>query len=225
VSVVVPPEAPRSAEPEALIREARERQRRRRILIAVGMAVAAATGLSALAAIPTRHGATRDGDGRLSAVASLPRCRVDQVRVTAPPNWNSAAGSLLEPFTLRNVSSATCSVAGWPAVRLIGAAGRVVPTRSFRYVYSERDKVPFQAVTVRPGSEASFNYFASDWNHLADHACPNARNVDIRLPGARSWISLNLSIPACGAVFVDPFVAGATDGRWGAIAIQHFSRP
>jgi hypothetical protein len=163
--------------------------------------------------------------GHASAAASLPRCRTNQLRLTAPSTWRVAAGSLLEPFTLTNVSSAACRVAGWPAVRLIDAAGRTIPTRSFRYTYSEAAKAPFHAVMVRPGRAASFNYFAADWNHVADRACPNAREVQIRLPGSRHWNSVALKLPACGRLFIDPFVPGHTDARWGAVGVRQFRRP
>jgi hypothetical protein len=147
------------------------------------------------------------------------------MRLAAPATWNAAAGSLLEPFTATNISNATCHIAGWPAIRLIDAAGRVVPSRSFRYTYNATARVPFHVVTVGPGASASFNYFASDWNPQANRACPNARKVMVRLPGTRQWSSVALKIPACGTVYVDPFVAGPTDVRWGAVGAQHFARP
>jgi Protein of unknown function (DUF4232) len=165
------------------------------------------------------------GHRRPASAASAPRCRSDQLRLSAPKTWAVAAGSLLEPFTLENVSHATCRVAAWPTVRLIDAAGRAVPTRTFRYTYSNRVKVPFRVVVVRPGRAASFNYFAADWNAGANRACPNARKVRVRLPAQRRWLSVVLEIPACGTLYVDPFVAGPTDDRWGGVGIQHFAHP
>ena len=55
MSILAPPQHP-ADEPEALIREARERQRRRQALAAAVVALAAAVGLSVWAAIPGRGG-------------------------------------------------------------------------------------------------------------------------------------------------------------------------
>jgi hypothetical protein len=217
--------APPPDELEALIREARARQRRRRLVGVAALALVAALGLAAFALVPTGKRGTGRREGRSSLGVPVPRCRTDQLRVTAASTWNAAAGSLLEPFTVTNVSNAACSVAGWPAVRLIDATGRTVPTRSFQYTYSEVAKVPFHPVTVRPGAAASFNYFAADWDTAANRPCPNARKVQVRLPAARDWISVALTIPACGTVYIDPVVSGRTDRRWGGVGIQHFSRP
>jgi len=189
-------------------------------------AAAVAVGLALFAVASVfDHGMMKRGHGRSATAASAPRCRGDQLRLSAPKTWDVAAGSLLEPFTLTNVSHATCSVAGWPTVRLVDAGGRAMRTRTFRYTYSNRVKVPFWVVTVHPGRAASFNYFASDWNPIANRACPNARRVRVRLPAQRRWFSVVLKIPACGTLYVDPLIAGRTDGRWGGVGIQHFAHP
>ena len=98
-------------------------------------------------------------------------------------------------------------------------------TRIFHYTYSDVAKVPFNPVHVGPRASASFNYFGPDWNSQTNHACPNARKVQVRISGANRWLSVVRMIPACGILYVDPFVAGPTDVRWGGVGAQHFGRP
>jgi Protein of unknown function (DUF4232) len=223
VSVVAPPQRQRPDTLEALIREARERQRHRQLRTAGFAVLVVAVGLASFA-VASAVRQTKPRQGGAPAVP-LQSCEPNQLRLTAAVTWNVAAGSLLEPFRLTNVSDTACSLAGWPEVRLVDAGGRVIPTRSFRYTYSDRIKVPFRVVTVRPGRAASFNYFAPDWSSESNSACPNARRVQIRLPAAHKWSSVARTIPACGTLFVDPFVPGRTDARWGAVRAQHLQRP
>ena len=191
--------------------------------MAVAVVAGLAFGLDAILA-GVGQGKQQKHRGR-SVTPAFPRCRVDQLRLTAPKTWDVGAGSLLEPLTLTNVSHATCSVAGWPTVRLLDADGRAVHARSFRYTYSNRVKVPFRVVPVRPGRAASFNYFAAGWNPVANRACTNARQVRVRLPAQHQWLSVLLKIPACETLYVDPLIAGRTDARWGGVGIQHFAHP
>jgi Tol biopolymer transport system component len=74
VSVVAPREAPQSAELEALIREARERQRRRRMGLAAVVAFVAATGLAIWSVVPGSGKGLGTSRGSGNSVAPSHRC-------------------------------------------------------------------------------------------------------------------------------------------------------
>jgi len=219
---VLAPQDPRQDELELLIREARARQRRRWIAAAVvaGLAGAAIAAYSIAGA-----GTKRASQAGNPSAAALHRCRAAQLRLSAPSMWNAAAGSLLEPMTLTNVSGSDCSLAGWPAVRRLDRAGRIIPGRTFRYTYDATDSVPFHTVALGSGRAASFNFFAPDWNHGADRPCASARKLQVRPPGGHSWLVVASKIPACSVLYVDPLVPGRTDTRWGTVGSQHFAYP
>lgn len=222
MSVIAPPEPPRPDEPELLIREARARQRRRwsAAVAVAGLAIAA---FAAYGVAGT--GTKRTSSGSNSSAAALPRCRTEQLRLSAPSVWGAAAGSLLEPMTLANVSGSDCSLAGWPTVRRLDRAGGVVPARTFLYTYDATAPVPFRSVALRSGRAASFNFFSPDWDHAANRPCVTARTLEVKPPGDRRWLGVAVRIPACSALYVDPLVPGRTDVRWGTVGVQHFAHP
>jgi hypothetical protein len=104
--MIAPPRPPAHDELEALIKEARERQLRRRLLGAAGLAIAAALGLSVYAfATGAGHARTPTSS---EGPAGVPLCRSSQL--SASSNWNGAAGTLINFFTIANRSGSACSL-------------------------------------------------------------------------------------------------------------------
>lgn len=210
MTVLAPP--PRD-ELEALIREARERQRRRRIVATATVAVLGAAGLVGYALV-ARDGS--QGRGRPQGqLAGLPRCHSNQLRLSVPPAWGAAAGTMYEPATLTNTSGSSCTVAGWPALRRLDATGQRIPVRLERWVYRLRGSAPYSVVTLAPGKTATFDIFGSDWNHRFDRACREARTIEVMPRGGGGWLSVTAAsaegqrvIPACRLWLLGPLVAG-----------------
>ena len=71
MSVLAPPEPPRLDDPEALIREARERQRRRRIRLAAVLALLLASGLGIGFGLTRGGGSTASGRGPFAALSAF----------------------------------------------------------------------------------------------------------------------------------------------------------
>lgn len=218
MSVVAPPP---QDELELLIREARARQRRRRLLALAVIAAVAALGLAVYSAFAGGHPASKQGHGGRIAVASLTRCRSNQLRLSAPKTWGAAAGSLIEQFTFTNVSGTGCTVAGWPAVRRFTAAGQPIPASFQRWVYAQRGPRPFRVVPLRPGRAATFPIVGEDWNHAADRACREAGKVQVEPRGGGGWLSVALNIPACRRWDVGPLVPGRS-ADWPTFALSQF---
>jgi hypothetical protein len=208
MSVVTPPP---QDELELLIREARARQRRRRLLAAAGVAIVAAGALAVSSALGGGGGSAQQrGDGSRVAVASLARCRSDQLRLIAPRIPGAAAGTMYEPLTLVNTSASGCAVGGWPALRRFDRTGAPIPLRVQRWVYKLRGPAPFRMVALRSRGAATFDVFGSDWNHASNRPCPNVRSLEVEPSGGGAWLSAaRLDVPACGRGWsVGPLLPG-----------------
>jgi hypothetical protein len=105
--MIAPPKLPSHEEPEALIKEARERQLRRRFRGAAGIAIAAAIGL-AIFALTVRGATDRPAGGAPTAGGAPPLCRSAQL--SAASYWDGAAGTLINFFTIANRSGTACSL-------------------------------------------------------------------------------------------------------------------
>jgi len=120
--MIAPPRPPSQDPPEALIKEARERQFRRRLLGTASIAVVAAVGLTIFAL--TNGGNTSSGIASGSPSGATPLCRSAQLSVNAI--WDGAAGHLFNFFTITNKSAGACSVpAGAPTVLLTRNSSRM----------------------------------------------------------------------------------------------------
>ena len=189
---------------DPLIAEAKRRARWRRLLI---VGVIAAGAVAAVVVI-------RDSAGSRPAVVAAPTCRSAQLRISGQP-WGAAAGTMYEPVTLTNASGSACSVAGWPAVRRLGADGREIPVRLERWVYRLRGAAPYFVLRLAPGRAATFEIFGEDWNHRLDQPCREALTIQVMTRGRGRWLSLparpadrGRGIPACRSWLLGPLVPG-----------------
>jgi hypothetical protein len=114
--MIAPPKPPAHDEPEALIKEARERQLRRRLQGAAGVAILAAFGLGVSALVPGNsvRGVTPANVSRTTGT----RCRASQL--SASFAFQGATQTMLGGATLENRSGSTCSLpTGWPTFRIV----------------------------------------------------------------------------------------------------------
>ena len=216
MSVVAPPEPPRPDDLEALIREARARQRRR-WLAATAVAALAAAVVTGIFSIVGGHGrAAGQGQGRLPSVASLPRCRPEQLRVSERGGGAYTGHSVID-FALANVSTSQCTVRGRPRVQLVMRSGRVRPGEVYRLRNVRRRSdatVPLRTVMLRPGGAASFLVVVVNQvgraGPLSSRFCAWSRAVLVTPPGSRSPVRARYSLSDCG-LGVTPLVAGKLD--------------
>jgi Protein of unknown function (DUF4232) len=221
VSVVAPPEPPRSAETEALIREARERQRRRWATAAACVAGSAAVVIATYALAttgPRDHSRTAGPSGR---PAAEPRCRADQLAISFV--FRSAAvmgeeGGLLR-FT--NTGRVVCRVSGWPSVVAVRVDGSRVEARRilhapmlFATYWLHGPQVP--SVSLRHGASgyAILGGFDNPVARAPRWRCPSARRLLVSSPGSHRLVSLSgllwaaagnrVYVPLCGG---KPFVS------------------
>lgn len=233
---------PDSDQPEVLIREARRRGRRHLIATAllVVSAVAAvitstlAFGLHQLHTRPPVH--TQATVPPPAVIANAPRCNAASL-VVANEGVLAGAGSWNTLFSLRNTSARSCSIAGFPTVRLLTSTGNL---SSIPIDYSKggctrvrlrggrldeecgigglkyRGAFP-RAILAPHTGVASFFIEGTDVSTWGPHqahptVCRNAPRVQLELPPGSAWLTVHGlrpdAIDACGAVAVLPLVPG-----------------
>jgi hypothetical protein len=112
---------------------------------------------------------------------------------------SGAAGTIALSLAFRNVSKKTCTVRGFPALKLVGAPTRV-QHGGLAFLM-----LPVRTVTVAPGRYASLLLAYSDVPTGSETRCPTTHALDVT-PGGRVVVTIG----ACnrGLLRESPFVAG-----------------
>ena len=147
---------------------------------------------------------------RSSDAAAPELCRAPGLTLTAH-DYGEAGGQFRQTFTFRNVTAERCVLTGWPAFRLVSAAGRAVPTKTQRVRQTTPPAPASKIVVLAPHRTASFNVYGADFDALHDVACPRTAAAAITAPQTTSPVFLRLRVPNCGTFYVAPVVAGSSD--------------
>ena len=141
-----------------------------------------------------------------SAQAAAPRCSAGQlagkVRQTS-----GAAGTTAVAIAIRNISPASCSVRGFPALKLRNAGGQL-PTlvRHGGLAILER---PVRTVTLDPGERASLLVAFSNVPQGGETSCPQATRLVIILRHGLGRFSIAFDASPCGGrLHISPFLRG-----------------
>ena len=142
-----------------------------------------------------------------SAQAAAPRCAAGQlagkVRQTS-----GAAGTTAVAIAIRNVSPVSCSVRGFPALKLRNASGQL-PTlvRHGGLAILER---PVRTITLDPGKRASLLLAYSNSPHGGETSCPQATRLVIILRHGLGRFSIAFDASPCngGRLHISPFLRG-----------------
>ncbi|HEY7324329.1 MAG TPA: DUF4232 domain-containing protein [Streptosporangiaceae bacterium] len=152
-----------------------------------------------------------------AASAEWPQCGPRQIGITAA-GTGAALGHVGVLFTLRNTSSASCRLQGYPGMLLLGGNGQALPTTVVRVVsgaYLIPAVVPHR-VALQPGALASFDLQYGDnpvgvqASEPYAQACPSAASAEVTLPNATGHSVVPVSMAPCGGqVLVSPVVPGS----------------
>lgn len=137
-------------------------------------------------------------------------CAVPALRL-APGFSGAAALQFTQTLIFRNSGSRSCTLAGWPLVRLRISGRWTAP--AVRVVQGGLHARPYGRVTLRPGGRASFDLYGADWDTLRDRACPRSKEARIVPPGVSAPLAVRLRLPVCGRLEVSPVVRGPSDRR------------
>jgi hypothetical protein len=124
---------------------------------------------------------------------------------------NGAAGTIELGFALKNTGSTTCHTYGWPGVELLSSNGVGLPTNATRTTTDVLGDTPANALTLRPGEQASFRLIATDFA-AGGGSCENASQLQIYAPDDTVTMKVAISggVPACGRATLSPMLPGAS---------------
>jgi Protein of unknown function (DUF4232) len=152
-----------------------------------------------------------------AASASWPQCSQSQIGITAA-GTGAGLGHVGVLFTLRNTSSASCRIEGYPDLQLLGSSGNALPTTVVRAVTGAYlfPAVSPHRVALAPGATASFdlqygdNPVGAQANESYAQACPSASSSEVTLPNSSGHSIVSASMAPCsGQVIVSPVVPGS----------------
>ena len=118
------------------------------------------------------------------------------------------AGNIYIPLVLKNTGSRTCSVAGFPGVSLLDAAGAQIGQPATR-----ETGFPEAAVKLAPGAQASTALHTANEGIAPGGCLPPSAKVRVFPPNELDAIEIAGTVTVCGNLFsLSPLVAG-TSGR------------
>lgn len=140
------------------------------------------------------------------------RCRRAQLSASTLPG-QAGVGHVGQVLVLTNTSAVTCTLIGYPGLRLLTAAGTPMPTTVLRgsgYLY--QDPGP-HLVTLAPGGTASDGV---EWDHIPgpndpQTGCATSAKVEITPPNDYTSLVIADAIQACngGQLVVSAMQAGS----------------
>ncbi|MGH9129874.1 MAG: DUF4232 domain-containing protein [Acidimicrobiales bacterium] len=144
--------------------------------------------------------------------SGLRRCAVSQLGVSST-NGQQALDNAGLVYVLRNTSSTSCTLEGYPGLALVSTAGKTTDLSATRepgggYLFPT---VPEQLVTVAPGKSASF------WVEFTAQSCVTSGKVEITPPDDHAHLTVpNDHILPCASHFeVSPVGLGIAQPNTG----------
>ena len=125
-----------------------------------------------------------------------------------------AAGTNEVTFGLRNTSSATCVLYGYPGVELLGAGGAAIATNDVRGGIESFTDFPAANVSVPTGATAYFNIGYSDVVSGGESSCPTTTGIQVIPPNTTTELKVAGRFTVCNAGTVDispVFGAGSSE--------------
>jgi len=119
---------------------------------------------------------------------------------------SGAAGTIEQTIALRNISSSTCVLGGYPGAQMLDAQGAQLPTTVVRGGAYSFTNLPRSTVTLATGGVAYFNLGFSDVPSGSEVTCPSAAQLIVTPPAAFDHGTLTVDMAPCdnGTMVVSP---------------------
>jgi hypothetical protein len=120
-----------------------------------------------------------------------------------------AAGTNEVTFGLRNTSSATCPLFGYPGIQLLGAGGADIATNEVEGGSDSFTDFARANVSLASGATAYFNIGYSDVVSGTESSCPTTTQVQVIPPDTTTELKVSGQLTVCngGTVDVSPVFA------------------
>lgn len=148
---------------------------------------------------------------------SAQACASSQLTVELGPS-GVAMGHVGSVVSFKNISNATCTLDGYPGLKMLDGAGHPIPTEVTDGTSYTVPSIPEQIVTLVPDAVASFELGFSDSTGYGTASCSTSAKVEITPPSSDRPITVSWHIQPyggstiqqlhCGEVIVSPVYAG-----------------
>jgi hypothetical protein len=122
---------------------------------------------------------------------------------------NSATGTTVLVFALRDTGAAACHTYGYPGVLFLGKGGAALPTDATRTTHDLLGSTTVSAITLSPGQEASFRVVARA-TATGGGSCPTVAALQVIAPDDTA--TMRVTIPngavACATATVSALQPG-----------------
>jgi hypothetical protein len=145
-------------------------------------------------------------------------CRVSQLSVK-PKEGLAKYGTKEYLVSLKNVSTTSCTLKGYPQLRMLGAGGKIIATEvthGSAFVGAKATGVTL--VTVKPGWSALFALTYPDSIEYTPATCPISDHVEILVPNMKESVTFKWRIQPYGG-------ATAAKLHCGEIGVSFLSGP
>ncbi|HUY21070.1 MAG TPA: DUF4232 domain-containing protein [Acidimicrobiales bacterium] len=132
--------------------------------------------------------------------------------VTTVVGSQGAAGTFELTFGMRNSTTSSCPMNGFPGAQLLDSSGTQLVTRVVRAGNYQFTNISPTPVVLDPGATAYFNLAYSDVTTGTETSCPTAAQIDVTPPNAVDHDVVRVQMMVCngGTVTVSPvFAAGS----------------
>ncbi len=141
-------------------------------------------------------------------------CQPQQLSAS-PTNVGGGAGTIELSVSLKNISSTTCTLAGYPGMQLLSSTGASLPTNVVRgggqpFSASAANQPP-STVTLAPNAVAAFSLNYEDVPVGGETTCPTSAKAEITPPNDTAFLTVALQIAPCGGgtIHVSPVYAAS----------------
>jgi hypothetical protein len=152
----------------------------------------------------TARGTTTSASGS-TTTADSNRCHTSELQGSLGPP-NAGAGNLYVPLVLKNTGTRPCTVAGFPGVSLLDAAGNQIEQPAQR-----EPGFPETAVPLAPGGTASTALHTTNEGIAPGGCWPESAKVKVFPPNELDALVFDGKFKVCGNAFtLRPLVAGSS---------------
>ncbi len=123
-----------------------------------------------------------------------------------------AAGTFELTFSLRDISTTSCTMDGFPGALLLGSSGAALPTNVVRAGSYSFTNFSSSSVMLPAGGTAYFNLGYSDVTVAGETSCEMATAIQFIPPGATTHVVVSTAMSVCnhGTVTVSPVFGSAS---------------
>lgn len=127
---------------------------------------------------------------------------------------NGAAGTIEATLALKNVSSASCTLDGYPGLGLLGPGNTALPTNVVRKGHFNFTSMSPSTVMLASGQSAYFNIGYSDVPSGTQASCPTSVSLLVTPPNSYSSLTIPAQFAPCsnGTITVSPVFSATSPG-------------